>query len=166
MKKLLVVLAILLCASFASAQTFVNDRGSDLSNTNLFRPVDIITVTSWSAFASDSSATTYSVPFDISKYDSMDCYVRATSTWGVPVFTATLLVGFDNTNFTSTAVGTIADTTSVKSKVLSYVGTCPTRGAKMGKIKLVPQVTGATTTDCNRTDDSINFILLAHRKQF
>jgi hypothetical protein len=164
MKKIILVITLLIVVSLTvQSQTFVNQGGSELTQSNLFNPIDIMKVSAWSPFT-DSSATYYSVPFDVSKYDSIDCWIRSTSVWGVPDFKTELLVAFDNTNFTTAVIGTVADTVSAKTEVLTHYGKVGTAGATKGKLKLTPVVTGAATTACNRTDAIINYIFICHRR--
>lgn len=164
MKKIILVTILLIAVSLTmQSQTFVNRGGSELTHTNLFCPIDIIKVSDWSAFAADSSATVYSATFDISKYDSLDCWVRATSVLGSPNFYIALLGAFDNINFTSASLGQIADSTSVLTEVLTHSSYgALTKGTTVGKLKLVPSVLGATTF--NRKDDIINLIIVGHRR--
>jgi hypothetical protein len=166
MKKTLVLFALLIAVSFAlQSQTLTQIEASDLSSTNMFNPVSVNAILSWSPWTGiDSTTVIYSTPFDIPRFDSIDCWVRSTSVWGVPVFKAELLGGFDVSNFTTAVLGIVNDSTSAKTEVLTHYGKVATLGATKGKLKLTPYNLGAPTTDCNRSDVIINIYFVGHRR--
>lgn len=158
MKRIIFAMALLLGLVVAvNAQTVTVVRAGD----NLSQPVDILQVISWSPFTLDSAATVTSNRFSIAPYDSIDCWVRSTSVVGTPKWSATLVGSFDGTNFSTASLGTVADTTSVKTEVLTYVGRIPTKGATSGRLSLVGSSVAATP---NEEDSIVNIYLVAYKR--
>lgn len=157
MKRILFALALsVVLMSMVNAQTVTKA----LSGDNLSQVVDVWQITAWSPFTSDSAATVTTNRFSIAAYDSIDCWVRSTSVVGVPKFTASLMGSFDGTNYATTALGTIADTTATKTEVLSYVGRIATKGATLGRIS----VTGSGVVTPNEEDTIVNLYLVARKR--
>lgn len=158
MKFFIFALALLVgLASGLSAQTVTVVKAGD----RFAQAVDVLQVTAWSPFTADSAATVTSNTFSIAQYDSIECWVRSTSVVGVPKWSATLLGSFDGTNFATTSLGTVADTTSVKTEVLTFVGRIPTKGAQIGRLTLV----GSSVAAPPNEEDSIVNIYLVGRKR-
>ena len=156
MKRIMFVLALLMTVVLTlSAQTVsVALRGDNLSQT-----VDILQVTAWSPFTADSAATVTSNKFSIAQYDSLQCWVYATSVVGVPKFKTILTGSFDGTNFSAT-LGTVNDTTQAKLEALTYVGSVSTSGATIGRLSL----TGSGVTTPNEDDTIVRIYMVAHKR--
>jgi len=151
------VLALLMTLVLTvNAQTVaVSNYGDNLSQT-----VDILQVTAWSPFTSDSAATVTSVKFSVAPYDSIYCWVRSTSVVGVPKFKTILVGSFDNGSNYSGTLGTVNDTTQAKLEVLTYVGVIATNGVKTARLSL----TGSDVSTPNEEDTIVNLYLVAHKR--
>lgn len=156
MKKLLVLALLVGLVATVNAQTVSVSQAGD----RVDQVVDVLQVTGWSPFTSDSAATVTSKSFSISQYDSIDCWVRSTSATGTPKWSAVLYGSFDGTNFSTASLGTVADTTSVKTEVLTYVGRIPTKGARIGRLSL----TGSSVTVPNEEDSIVNIYMVGRKR--
>ena len=171
MKKIIILFALLIAVSLSvNAQTI---------NTLYTRATtDILTISNWSPWANavDSSNQKYSKPFDISKYDSINCWVKNSTSpaRGYADVKTYLLVGF-NTSGTSIATYSFAtndstrvlcDSTVSKNTVLSFYGVgVQTNGATIGKLCLTPYILGAAGTYCNHSNDILNYVFVCHKRQ-
>jgi hypothetical protein len=174
MKKTL-ILALLLIAMFSLAQSQTSKSATIFSSSMN----DIILIPSWSPWANavDSSNKKYSSPFDISKYDSINCWViNSTSpSRGVVDLKTVLLVGFNtSTSAASPAISfatndttrVLCDSTVAKSTVMTFYGVgVQTNGATFGKLALTPYCLGAAATYCNHSNDILTYVLVCHKKQ-
>ena len=169
-KTLIVVLLLIAMFSLAQSQTFNVIK----QNTT----TDIIIIPSWSPWANavDSSNKKYSKVFDISAYDSINCWFLSSTSpsRGVTDLKTVLLVGANVGSPTSPAFDfatndttrVLCDSTIGKSAVLTYqtVG-IQTMGLPYGKLALTPYCLGAATTNCNHSNDILNYVLICHKRQ-
>ena len=153
MKKILLIGLLLLTSYGVQAQKFDYLDGT--------YQTDLIAVQAWKPFTTDSSTTVYSQNFNFSKYDTIYCWARATSTYLVPKFTVTLQASFDRINYATTTPGVVMDTTNIALQTLVYKGTLATYGATWCRLKFVPVATGALP---NSGTSVINVYLLCHKR--
>ena len=179
MKKTL-ILVLLLIAMFSltqsQGQTLPTKTSSVIYSSSAN---DIILVPSWSPWANavDSSNKKYSSPFDISKYDSINCWVANSTSpsRGYADVKTVLLVGFNtSTSASAPAISfatndtsrVLCDSTVSKNTVLTFYGVgVQVNGATFGKLALTPYCIGAVGTYCNHSNDILNYVLVCHKKQ-
>lgn len=158
MKKILFVVGLLLLGvGMLSAQTVTAYRTGD----HVDQPVDVLRITSWSPFTSDSLATVHSGTFDIAQYDSLAFWVKSTSANGTPKFWGYVFGSFDGSVFDdSTSIGKAIDTAKAKLEVLSYSTTLPTHGA----LKAYLSLTGSSVVTANRKDPVVTVYIVGHKR--
>lgn len=158
---LAVVFTVILAVSSMTAQSNNNVYliGSGLGS-------DIYAITNWGPFSSDSAAIVFSQSFPLGDYDSVEVFVRGSSTTGAAKWRGALYGGFGNT-VSATLFDSLLidiDTTSVKTEVLARIGKVATSGVAVGSVR----VEGATENGNlhNPADAKVFVYLVCYRRPF
>lgn len=168
MKKVIVLLAVL--SMTASAQQW-NTVGASVSEV-------VYVLKGWSPWTADSSVTKYTPSFDVSEFDSIDCFVFCTSSDGKPNFAGQLEVSptgygsgasgsvISSANSYLSVSSTALDTTSVKTEVMTRTGRFSVQNCPLARFKLTPNTAQGQPTIGNRKDAIVGIAVTGVRRAY
>lgn len=124
-------------------------------------------IESWTAFSSDSLASVYTAPVDVSGYDTLFVWVKGLSTNGSAKFCGAIQYGFNSGSTASMwdSSGTGIDTTNVKLETLKYITASGTKGAVYARVKLIGNGgLGTVSATQNRKDVAVSIYLVGRKR--
>jgi len=153
MKKLIVLVVLMFGVINAQTWTKLGSTGGGLS--------ELVGITAWAPFTSDSVGIQISDPLDISGVDSIHVWSSAISSGGTAHLVGAFQAGFSATwaSTTHDSLASVIDTTNAKLETMNQFSTIYPKGAQWAFIRVNPKSGGTLANNfyTGRKDAILNF---------